>query len=72
MSKSYDAGSKVRWNWGDGTATGTVQERFEERVTRTFDGTEVVRDADADNPAYLIEQKDGDRVLKSHSELASA
>ena len=50
----------------------TVQEVLTERVTRTIDGTEVTRDADPDNPAYLIEQEDGDRVLKSESELSTA
>jgi hypothetical protein len=32
-------------------------------------GTTVTRAADRNNPAYLIEQEDGDAVLKSHSEL---
>lgn len=59
----------MQWNWGEGTARGRVVERFTRRVSRTLDGTEVTRDADDDNPAYLIEQKDGGRVLKSHSEL---
>ena len=69
---TYNQGDKVEWNWGDGTGTGTVQESFTEKVTRTIKGTEVTRDADADNPAYLIEQEDGDRVLKSESELSKA
>ena len=68
----YRQGDTVEWTWGSGTATGTVREAFTERVTRTLKGTEVTRDADADNPAYLIEQDDGDRVLKSESELSKA
>ena len=68
----YSQGDTVEWTWGSGTATGTVQEFFTERVTRTIKGTEVTRDADADTPAYLIEQDDGDRVLKSESELSKA
>ncbi|MEP0547745.1 MAG: DUF2945 domain-containing protein [Rhodothermales bacterium] len=68
----FNNGDTVTWNWGSGTATGTVQESFTERVTRTIKGTEVTRDADVDNPAYLIEQDDGDRVLKSESELSAA
>lgn len=68
---AYREGDNVEWNWGSGTATGTVQESFTERVTRTIKGTDVTRDADADNPAYLIEQEDGDRVLKSESELST-
>ena len=69
---TYTKGDKVEWNWGSGTGTGTVQESFAARVTRTLDGTEVTRDADDGNPAYLIEQEDGDRVLKSESELSNA
>ena len=68
----YSQGDTVEWTWGRGTATGTVQESFTERVTRTLKGTEVTRDADADNAAYLIRQDDGDRVLKSESELSKA
>lgn len=68
----YSKGDTVEWNWGTGTGTGTVRESFTERVTRTIAGTEVTRDADADNPAYLIEQDNGDRILKSESELSKA
>lgn len=70
--KQYQKGSRVKWNWGNGTGTGKVQESFTESVERTLDGTDVKRNADEDNPAYLIEQEDGSRVLKSHSELESA
>jgi hypothetical protein len=66
----YSTGHRLQWNWGSGTAEGTVQSVHTERVTRTLQGTEVVRDADEDNPAYVLEQEDGDRVLKSESELS--
>lgn len=69
---SYNIGDKVEWNWGDGTGTGEVTDRFTEKVTRTLQGSEVTRDASNDCPAYLIEQSDGDEVLKSHSELNKA
>ncbi|RLQ86939.1 DUF2945 domain-containing protein [Notoacmeibacter ruber] len=72
MAKDYPANTKVEWDWGNGTAQGKVQEKFTEEVTRTIDGTEVKRDASDDNPAYLIEQDDGHRVLKKHSELRKA
>lgn len=62
----------MKWNWGSGEASGKVQESFSSRVTRTIKGNEVTRDASSDNPAYLIEQEDGDRVLKSHSELSES
>ncbi|MEM9691177.1 MAG: DUF2945 domain-containing protein [Myxococcota bacterium] len=71
MVQRYDTGTRVEWNWGAGTGTGLVEESFTSRVERSFDGTDVVRNADHDNPAYLIEQEDGTRVLKSHSELSN-
>ena len=69
MSESYRVGDKVKWKWGDGYGEGKITERFNEKVTRTIDGTDVTRDASDDEPAYLIEQDDGDRVLKSVSEI---
>ncbi len=73
MTRSYEIhiGDQVSWTWGDGQGTGTVIERFTDRVTRTIKGTEVTRDASTDDPAYLIEQDDGDQVLKSGSELST-
>jgi hypothetical protein len=62
-------GSKVNWNWGGNVAHGKIAERFTKKVTRTIKGTEVTRDATTKEPAFLIEQEDGDRVLKSASEL---
>jgi hypothetical protein len=63
-------GSKVRWKWGSGTAEGKVQERFERRVQRTIKGTKVVKNGSKENPAVLIVQDDGDKVLKLESELS--
>ncbi len=69
---SFRKGSNVKWNWGNGEGTGEVQEKFTSKVTRTINGSEITRDASKDNPAYLIKQEDGDRVLKSESELKAA
>lgn len=69
MAKLFSKGTRVEWNWGDSTADGDVVESFTERVSKTTKGTEVTRNADDENPAYLIEQSDGSQVLKSHSEL---
>lgn len=73
MSKanSYQTGQYVQWNWGNSTGKGQITERFERNVTRTLQGSEVTRNGDADNPAYLIEQEDGDNVLKLGSELSA-
>ena len=67
---SFSKGDQVVWSWGEGEADGKVQECFTGKVTRTIKGTEVTRNASEDNPAYLIEQDDGDLVLKSASELS--
>jgi len=67
---SYNIGDKVEWNWGNGTAVGEIQKKYIDKVTRIIKGTEVTRDASNDDPAYYIEQEDGDTVLKSHSELS--
>lgn len=72
MADRYQQGQWVEWDWGNGTANGKVADSFTEEVTRTIDGTEITRNADDDNPAYLIEQDDGQEVLKSHSELRAA
>ncbi|WP_018982784.1 hypervirulence associated TUDOR domain-containing protein [Salinimonas chungwhensis] len=72
MSKAYQTNSKVEWQWGNGKGQGKVREVFWEDVTRTLQGEEVTRKPDNDNPAYLIEQDDGDKVLKLHSELSKA
>ncbi|GLQ21161.1 DUF2945 domain-containing protein [Algimonas porphyrae] len=68
----YDKGTKVEWNWGNGTGTGKITERFTDDVTRTIKGNDVTRKASPDEPAYMIEQDDGNRVLKSHSEVSKA
>lgn len=68
-SNSFQTNQYVQWDWGNGTATGQIKERFEREVTRTLQGSEVTRDGESDNPAYLIRQDDGDEVLKLGSEL---
>lgn len=69
MSNSFQTGQYVKWNWGDGEGQGQVEDRFEREVTRTLKGSEITRNGDADNPAYLVKEEDGDRVLKRGSEL---
>ena len=70
MSKDFSKGDKVQWKWGNGHGTGEVQEKFTSKVTRTIEGNEVTRNASDDEPAYLLKQDDGGRVLKSGSELS--
>ncbi len=65
----FQTSQYVEWDWGTGTATGRIEERFERQVKRTIKGSEIIRHGDADNPAYLIEQDDGGKVLKLGSEI---
>lgn len=66
---NFKTNTQVKWDWGNGEATGKIVEKFTEKVTKNINGSEVVRDADSSEPAYLIEQDDGQEVLKSASEL---
>lgn len=68
---AFRKGSKVSWKWGAHTAHGKIVEGFTEKITRTLKGSEVTREASRKEPAYLIEQDDGDKVLKSRSELTA-
>ena len=69
---SFQAGQKVAWNWRSGRGAPKSVERFERQVERTIKGSTIKRNGSADDPAYLIEQDDGDRVLKLGSELDAA
>ena len=69
MAYDIHIGDRVSGKWGEGTGDGKIVERFSSRVTRTIAGTEVTRDANDEDPAYLIRQDDGQEVLKSASEL---
>ena len=69
---AISTGDKVKWSWGNGTGTGTVKQIYKEKITKTIKGSEITRDASDDEPAYLIEQDDGDKVLKSVTEVDAA
>jgi hypothetical protein len=70
MAEKLKTGAKVSWRWGQGEGKGEIAETFTKPVTRTIKGKRIRRKASEDEPAYLIRQADGDRVLKSHRELA--
>jgi len=65
-------GEEVTWSWGEGTARGKIVERFTSKVTKTIKGTDVTRNATSEEPAFLIEQSDGDQVLKSITEIETS
>lgn len=66
---SYQTGTKVEWDWGNGTGTGKIVKKYTQKITLKLQGSEVTRKASDDEPAYKIEQDDGTEVLKSGSEL---
>ncbi|MFG6498947.1 MULTISPECIES: DUF2945 domain-containing protein [unclassified Sulfitobacter] len=69
---SYQTGTKVEWDWGNGTGTGKIVKKYTQKITLKLQGSEVTRKASDDEPAYKIEQNDGSEVLKSGSELRKA
>jgi hypothetical protein len=54
---------------GQGNRHREGEEVFNEDVERKIEGSTIKRKASPEEPAYLIVQEDGGRVLKSHSEL---
>jgi len=63
-------GSKVQWNYGAGTATGTIERMSTGRTEITSNGATITRNGTPENPAVVISQ-DGqrNRILKLLSEL---
>lgn len=72
MSDAFKKGDQVKWNWGSGEGKGKIEETFDRRVQRTIKGSKIVRNGTKDNPACLIVQEDGGKVLKEASELHKA
>ena len=69
---AFAKGDRVSWKWGAGVGEGEIVERFTPKVTRTLKGVKVTRNGSEAEPAFLIKQDDGARVLKSASELDKA
>ena len=67
--QAFREGRRSALELGQQPCRGKVAERFERRVQRTIKGEKIVRNGTKDNPAYLVEQEDGGRVLKLESEL---
>ena len=65
----FRKGAKVEWPWGKGHAEAIVIESYTESVTRTIKGSKITRHGTKENPAYLLEQANGNQVLKLGSEL---
>jgi len=65
-------GTQVSWKYGTGTASGKVEEIHKEPVEKTLKGSKIHRNGSADDPALLIVQDNGDKVLKLRSEVEAA
>jgi hypothetical protein len=59
----------VTWEWGNGTAKGKVESVSTEKTSIQSEGSHITRNASKDNPAIVIVQSDGTKVLKSAREL---
>ncbi len=67
--QKIEVGNEVEWKWGRSTAEGKVTQKITRDVERRIKGKTIKRKADDKEPALLIRQDDGDRVLKSQSEV---
>ena len=65
-------GTKVTWKYGTGTASGKIESLHKEPISRTIKGSEIHRNGSADDPALVIVQENGDKVLKLKSEVKAA
>lgn len=68
----YSEGTRIEWDWGNGTADGKVVAVYTQKRTLSINGNDVTREASDDCPSYKIEQDDGQTVFKSHSEVRKA
>jgi len=67
--QKIEVGNEVEWKWGRSKAEGKVTRKFTHDVERKIKGKSIKRHADAGEPAFLVRQENGNRVLKSQSEL---
>jgi hypothetical protein len=65
-------GDEVTWKWGKSEAEGRIVKKHDEPVSKTIKGAKVKRNASKGEPAYEIEQKNGNKVLKSESEIKAS
>jgi len=68
----FTTGDRVEWDWGNGTASGKVDQTYTRRITRRIADTKITRNGSDDNPAVFIKQSDGSEVLKLASEVRKA
>ena len=64
-----ETGDTVTWKWGKGQGIGTITKIYTEPATITIDKSKITRNGTEDNPALLIAQDNGSKVLKLASEV---
>jgi hypothetical protein len=69
-NSSVRVGMKVKWSFGSGTATGTIVQLYRRTVKKNIKSSLITRNGTPENPALLIEQENGDEVLKLASEVS--
>lgn len=62
-------GSTVTYKWWNGSVKWKVLKTYDEKVTKTIDGTQVTRKWETWNKALCIETENWDKVLKSENEV---
>jgi hypothetical protein len=72
LTSTMRKGTKVTWKYGTGTATGKIESVHKEPIARTIKGSEIHRNGSDDDPALVIVQENGDRVIKLKSEVKAA
>jgi len=65
-------GTKVSWKYGTGTAIGKIESIHKESITRKLKGSDITRNGSTEDPALVIVQDNGDKVLKLQSEVKTA
>jgi hypothetical protein len=69
MSKLYSIGQTIRWKWGNGTATGKIENVVTKKTEIKSKRQTITRNGSDDNPAIVIKQEDGTKIIKLASEL---
>ena len=62
-------GDTAHWKWGNGMAEAQVEELHPEPTTILTKGAKVTRNGTMDNPAVIMKNKKGVKILKLESEI---
>jgi len=68
-NKDMKPGDTAAWNWGGSSIEGQVTEKHTEKATIESKGKPITRKGEPDNPAFKVERKGKNPVIKKGSEL---